>query len=91
VAQASVTGTILCYSFALSYSAAFFALHKVEERAMEFFPALSEITGIPVPRPSLLTVLLYAFAAAWLLVPFLINRGNALGYYLAWTFLPPWE
>lgn len=64
-----------------------FVLHKVEERKMEFFPALSQITGVPVPDTgSALVVALYALASAWLLVPWLVRRGNTFGYYLAWTF-----
>ena len=66
---------------------AFFILHKWEERRFDFFPRLSEITGVPVPDTnSALVYLLYAFAGAWLLIPYLVNRGNSFGYYLAWTF-----
>jgi len=65
---------------------AFFVLHKIEEREMDFFPRLSEITGVPVPEASFLIILLYALAAAWLLIPYLVSRGHAFGYYLAWTF-----
>ncbi len=66
---------------------AFFVLHKYEERKMNFFPRLSEITGVPVPETdSFLVYLLYAFALAWLLIPILIKRGYDFGYYLAWTF-----
>lgn len=66
---------------------AFFVLHKYEERKMAFFPRLSEITGVPVPETdSVLVYLLYASAGAWLLIPFLVNRGYDFGYYLAWTF-----
>lgn len=65
----------------------FFVLHKIEERQMNFFPALSQITGVPVPDAgSVLVVALYALASAWLLVPWLVTRGNSFGYYLAWTF-----
>jgi hypothetical protein len=65
----------------------FFILHKFEERYMDFFPRLSEITGVPVPDTnSFLVYLLYAFAGAWLLVPYLVKRGYGFGYYLAWTF-----
>lgn len=63
-----------------------FVLHKVEERELDFFPALSDLTGVPVPQEgSPLAVLLYLLAAAWLLVPFLMSRKNPLGAYLAWT------
>jgi hypothetical protein len=66
---------------------AFFILHKFEERYMDFFPRLAKITGVPVPdTSSWLVVLLYAFAGAWLLIPFLVKRGYSFGYYLAWTF-----
>lgn len=65
----------------------FFVGHKWEERQFNFFPALSEITGVPVPSPdSILVPLLYAFAAAWLLIPFLLPRKVEFGYFLAWTF-----
>lgn len=66
---------------------AFFILHKYEERKMDFFPRLSEITGVPVPETnSFLVYLLYASAAAWLLIPYLFKKGYSFGYYLAWTF-----
>lgn len=65
----------------------FFVLHKIEERYMDFFPRLSEITGVPVPETnSVLVYLLYAFAGAWLLIPYLVKRDYSFGYYLAWTF-----
>ena len=65
----------------------FFLLHKYEERKMNFFPRLSEITGVPVPETSsFLVYLLYAFALSWLLIPYLIKRKYNFGYYLAWTF-----
>ena len=64
-----------------------FVLHKVEERELNFFPALSQLAGVPVPQAgSPLAVLLYALASAWLLVPLLMPRRYAFGYYLAWTF-----
>ena len=66
---------------------AFFVLHKAEERHFDFFPALARITGKPVPEAgSVLAILLYAFAGAWLLIPFLVGRHSQFGYYLAWTF-----
>lgn len=66
---------------------AFFVVHKLEERYWDFFPALSKITGVPVPDTnSPLVFLLYAAAAAWLLIPFLVRRRYDFGYYLAWTF-----
>jgi hypothetical protein len=64
-----------------------FILHKAEERYFDFFPALSRITGTPVPDPgSILAILLYAFAGAWLFIPWLVARQSQFGYYLAWTF-----
>lgn len=66
---------------------AFFILHKVEERERNFFPALTELTGTPAPDPgSLPAILLYGIASIWLLVPVLIWKQYAFGYYLAWTF-----
>lgn len=66
---------------------ALFVIHKLEERYLEFFPALAEITRVPVPESgSVLAVLLYMFAASWLLIPLLVGRGHQFGYYLAWTF-----
>lgn len=64
-----------------------FVLHKIEERKMDFFPRLSEITGVPLPETdSPLVYLLYTLAGAWLLIPYLIKHHNSFGYYLAWTF-----
>lgn len=64
-----------------------FVAHKLEERYLEFFPALSRLTGVPVPdTSSLLVYLLYAAAATWLAIPYLVNRHIEFGYYLAWTF-----
>lgn len=65
----------------------FFVLHKIEERELDFFPALSQLTGVPMPQVgSPMALLLYALAAAWLLVPLLMRRGYSFGHYLAWTF-----
>ncbi|WLS10028.1 hypothetical protein Q9314_03230 [Shinella sumterensis] len=65
----------------------FFVLHKIEEREMDFFPAFSRLTGVATPEEgSPLSLLLYALAAAWLLVPILLRWRNPLGEYLAWTF-----
>jgi len=65
----------------------FFVLHKIEERKMNFFPALSEITGVPVPEAtSVPAILLYAIAIIWLAIPFLVWKHIEFGYYLAWTF-----
>jgi hypothetical protein len=66
---------------------ALFVVHKLEERFLDFFPALSQITGVPMPESgSVLAILLYAFAATWLLIPWLVGRSHQFGYYLAWTF-----
>lgn len=64
-----------------------FAAHKLEERQFDFFQALSQITGVPTPEAgTFLGILLYLMAGAWLLIPFLVQRRFAFGYYLAWTF-----
>ncbi|OYW46385.1 MAG: hypothetical protein B7Z08_02295 [Sphingomonadales bacterium 32-68-7] len=64
-----------------------FVVHKLEERYLDFFPALSRITGVPVPDTnSILVYLLYGLASTWLLTPWLMKRGHAFGQYLAWTF-----
>lgn len=64
-----------------------FAVHKAEERYLDFFPALSRLTGVPMPDTgSILVFALYAFAGAWLLIPWLVGRGSAFGVFLAWTF-----
>lgn len=64
-----------------------FIVHKTEERLSGFFPALAKLTGIPVSEElNALGIILYALSAAWLLIPFLMNRGIAFGQYLAWTF-----
>lgn len=64
-----------------------FVLHKWEENKMDFFPALSKLTAVPVPSVnSPPAVLLLALAAAWLLIPWLIIKRKSFGYFLAWTF-----
>lgn len=64
-----------------------FIVHKIEEREKDFFPALSELTGVPVPNvTSWQAISLLAIASAWLLIPFLIWKRYMFGYYLAWTF-----
>lgn len=42
---------------------AFFVLHKIEEREMDFFPALSNLTGVPLPQEGspLAVLLLWLF------------------------------
>lgn len=76
-------------SFRVAYfiTLGLFVLHKLEERYLGFFPALAEITGVPAPQEvTVLGMLLYALAGAWLLIPFLVVRGYQFGYYLAWSF-----
>lgn len=64
-----------------------FILHKLEERYLDFFPALSKITGVPLPdTTSIFVFLLYALAGMWLFIPFLVRSRNEFGYYLVWTF-----
>ncbi|MBP7703715.1 MAG: hypothetical protein KA105_00360 [Caulobacter sp.] len=64
-----------------------FALHKIEERQLDFFPALSKLTGSPMPDTSSpLVYALYAMAGAWLLIPVLLRRRILFGAFLAWTF-----
>lgn len=66
---------------------ALFVVHKIEEREKDFFPALSELTGVPVPdATSWQAILLYAIACVWLLIPLLVWKQYMFGYYLAWTF-----
>lgn len=66
----------------------FFIVHRVEENVMKFQIELSKITGVPVPEVSSLPliILLLASVGSWLIAPYLIKRGYAFGYYLAWTF-----
>ena len=64
-----------------------FVVHKLEERYLDFFPALSQLTGEAIPQSvNFLGALLYAFAGAWLLIPWLMKRSYEFGYFLAWTF-----
>lgn len=73
--------------FAYFGTLVFFIFHKIEERKMDFFPTLSEITGVPVPDAgSLPAIFLYIMACAWLLIPVFVCKKYAFGYYLAWTF-----
>ena len=74
----------------IPYTAAFilFALHRVEEKVMDFFATLSSITGVPTPEivsPQII-LLIAVSVGAWLLIPYLMNRGYQLGTYFAWTF-----
>lgn len=74
----------------IPYIAAFilFALHRAEEKVMDFFPTLSSITGVSTPEivsPQII-LLVAASVGAWLFIPYLMNRGYQLGTYFAWTF-----
>lgn len=74
-------------SVAYFLTLALFVVHKIEERECNFFPALSKLTGVPVPEAtSVPAILLYGIASLWLLIPFLIWKKYTFGYYLAWTF-----
>lgn len=71
---------------------ALFMVHKIEERKQDFFPALSKITGVPVPEASSLpAILLYVDASFWLLIPFFILKRLHLAIILHGLFLPQWE
>jgi hypothetical protein len=65
-----------------------FIVHRVEENRLKFQEELSELTGTPMPEVTSipLILLLVVSVAAWLLTPFLVQRGYAFGYYLLWTF-----
>jgi len=67
---------------------ALFLVHRVEEKTMNFFSAMAEITGTPVPEITSIPVigLIIVSVGAWSAVPYLMRRGYAVGYYLAWTF-----
>ncbi len=65
-----------------------FILHRVEEKQMDFFATLAGITGVQTPdilSPQII-LLVAGSAGAWILIPFLLNRGHEFGRYLAWTF-----
>ncbi len=65
-----------------------FLLHRVEEKVCGFFDKLSDITHVPTPEITSVSVisLVVLSVGAWFAVPILIKRGINLGYYLAWTF-----
>jgi len=77
-------------SFRIPFWLAFaaFFLHRVEEKVMGFFAALSAITQVPTPEITSWKViaLVLASVGGWLLIPALTKRGNPWGYYFAWTF-----
>ena len=84
----SATWTMLRIPYWAAF-AAFIFLHKVEENRARFFEVLGDkITGVPVPEvtPLLVVGLLILPIGAWLLIPYLVKRGHASGYFLAWTF-----
>ena len=68
--------------------AIFIFLHRVEENIYKFQEELSKLTGNPVPEITspVLVILVLAAIGGWLLVPYLMGRGNQFGYYLAWSF-----
>lgn len=65
-----------------------FILHRVEEKMMNFFDKLAEITQVPTPDITSWEVitLVIVSVGAWLAIPYLVKRRYAFGYYLAWTF-----
>lgn len=67
---------------------ALFMVHRVEEKMCGFFSRLAEITGVSTPEITSLPIILLVITSvvAWLLVPLLVSRNYAFGYYLAWTF-----
>ncbi len=66
-----------------------FIVHRIEEKYMGFFDALSDLTAMPKPEitstPIIALVLLSV--GGWIAAPFMIERKSSFGYYLAWTFL----
>lgn len=64
-----------------------FVVHKYEERTADFFPALSQLTGVPVPKTTdPMVFVLYVLAAAWLVAPWLVRCRQEFGYFLLWSF-----
>lgn len=65
-----------------------FIIHRVEEKVMGFFPALSKLTHKPVPAIVSLPIILLVLTSvgAWLLIPVFVRKGYAFGTYLTWTF-----
>jgi hypothetical protein len=65
-----------------------FILHRVEEKAMNFFDKLAEITNVPTPDITSIEVitLVIVSVGAWLAIPYLVKRKYTIGYYLSWTF-----
>ena len=65
-----------------------FIAHRAEEKWMGFFAELAKVSGAPTPELTSLTlwILISSTVGAWLLVPFLVKRQIALGYFFAWSF-----
>lgn len=65
-----------------------FLLHIVEENVFGFQQELSKLTGVSVLEVTSFSIifLLLASVGAWLLAPFLAQRGYGFGYFLVWTF-----
>lgn len=71
------------------YLAAFtlYVLHLLEENLFAFHDMLSALTGVTSPGWTLSIVILMVFSIGiWVIAPFLIKRGHALGWFFAWTF-----
>lgn len=66
----------------------FITLHKVEERHMKFFEAVSDLTGLVVPSVTSWAVILMVGVGflPWLFIPVAMRNSNPFGQYLAWTF-----
>lgn len=86
VIPTSTSWNIIKVPYLITFS--LFILHRVEEKVMNFFPALANITGVETPEILSLEVILLVFSSvgAWLLIPHLIKRNYSFGYFLAWTF-----
>lgn len=64
-----------------------FLIHKYEERTQGFFPALSQITGVPVPtKDSVWAIAMNLLASPWLIIPIMLKWNNRIGSYFTWTF-----
>lgn len=65
-----------------------FIIHRIEEKVMNFFDKLAEITQVSTPDIASFEViaLVIVSVGAWLAIPYLVKRKYALGYYLSWTF-----
>lgn len=65
-----------------------FIVHRIEEKYMGFFDALSNLTAMPKPEITspLILALVALSVGGWIAAPFMMKRKKSLGYYLAWTF-----